>query len=125
MNKIFIFIALLFGELVFIVADVNAENSLTSSPNKVSLHHKDNRSDKTNRCPAMPIFGTFDGYVLSLEVVAEDAAETYELVINTESNQTVGQYTALELNQGIAVPSFQSATIELTTPSGFVYVGEL
>lgn len=71
------------------------------------------------------LYGAYDGYTLSIDVVADDEAATYELVVTAAATQTVGQYTAVELNQGVAVPPLQPATIELTTPAGAVYVGEI
>lgn len=129
MQKFLISIAIILSACVFNVGIANAEvnpGSASSQNIPVKLYQKDpNKNNKTNRCPAMPIYGTYDGYTLSIDVVADDEAATYELVVTTASTQTVGQYTAVELNQGVAVPPLQPATIELTTPSGAVYVGEI
>lgn len=127
MKRFLISIAIIFGAIIFTGDNVMAEVSQPTNPDKdrVALHHKGNDRGKTNRCPAMPIYGTYDGYTLSIDVVADDEAATYELVVTTAATQTVGQYTAVELNQGVAVPPLQPATIELTTPAGAVYVGEI
>lgn len=127
MKRFLISIAIIFGAIIFTGDNVFAGISQPTNPDKdrVALHHKSNGRGKTNRCPAMPIYGTYDGYTLSIDVVADDEAATYELVVTTAATQTVGQYTAVELNQGIAVTLLQPATIELTTPAGAVYVGEI
>lgn len=125
MRKFLIFIAIIFGAIIFAGDNIMAEVRQPINPNKVVLRHKNKGDNDTNRCPAMPIYGTYDGYTLSIDIVADDEAATYELVVTTAATQTVGQYTAVELNQGVAVPPLQPATIELTTPSGAVYVGEI
>lgn len=125
MQKFLITIAIILGVIVSVGDSVKAEVSPTNAPKMVVLKNKNNGNNKTNRCPAMPIYGTYDGYTLSIDVVADDEAATYELVVTTAGAQTAGQYTAVELNQGVAVPPLQPATIELTTPSGAVYVGEI
>lgn len=124
MKRFLISIAIIFGALLFLSVNAAGEQSKQNSTKTVSLFQK-SRNDKTRRCPAMPIYGTYDGYTLSIDVVADDEAATYELVVTTAGTQTVGQYTAVELNQGVAVPPLQPATIELTTPAGAVYVGEI
>lgn len=116
---------MLFGTLLFNIAFAAADTKPAPNNQDVLLRYNNNNKKPTNRCPAMPIYGTYDGYTLSIDVVADDEAATYELVVTTAATQTAGQYTAVELNQGIAVPPLQPATIELTTPSGAVYVGEI
>ena len=127
MKRFLIYITILLG--VFVLSETFAAANTNLAPankQEVLLRHKNNgKNPNTNRCPAMPIYGTYDGYTLSIDVVADDEAATYELVVTTVATQTVGQYTAVELNQGVAVPPLQPATIELTTPSGAVYVGEI
>lgn len=125
MQKFLISIAILLSALAFVEEPVKAEVCPTTAKTSVVLKNKDHGGNKSNRCPAMPIYGTYDGYTLSIDIVADDEAATYELVVTTAATQTVGQYTAVELNQGVAVPPLQPATIELTTPAGAVYVGEI
>lgn len=125
MKRFLISIAIIIGAVIFTGDNVMAEVRQPTNPNKVVLRHKNKDDNDTNRCPAMPIYGAYDGYTLSIDVVADDEAATYELVVTTAATQTVGQYTAVELNQGVAVPPLQPATIELTTPAGAVYVGEI
>ena len=125
MKRFLISIAIIFGAIIFAEDNVMAEVRQPTNPNKVVLRHKNKGDNDTNRCPAMPIYGTYDGYTLSIDVVADDEAATYELVVTTAATQSAGQYTAVELNRGVAVPPLQPATIELTTPAGAVYVGEI
>lgn len=127
MKRFLIYITILLSVFVlnetFAVANTNLA---PANKQEVLLRHKTNsKNPNANRCPAMPIYGMYDGYTLSIDVVADDEAATYELVVTTAATQTVGQYTAVELNQGVAVPPLQPATIELTTPAGAVYVGEI
>lgn len=124
MQKFSFIIVLLCCTLLF-SNSVNGELPKRPTTENIYLFQKKRNDKTTNRCPAMPIYGTYDGYTLSIDVVADDEAATYELVVTTAGTQTVGQYTAVELNQGVAVPPLQPATIELTTPSGAVYVGEI
>ena len=130
MNRFVISIAIIFATLFFSVNDANADvnsgsTSSSAVPIRLRKNNPNNPNKPSNRCPAMPIYGTYDGYTLSIDVVADDEAATYELVVTTAGTQTVGQYTAVELNQGVAVPPLQPATIGLTTPAGAVYVGEI
>ena len=125
MQKFLISIAILLSALAFVEEPVKAEVCPTTAKTSVVLKNKDHGGNKSNRCPAMPIYGAYDGYTLSIDVVADDEAATYELVVTTAATHTVGQYTAVELNHGVAVPPLQPAKIELTTPAGAVYVGEI
>lgn len=124
MKRFLISFAIIFGALLFLSVNAAGEQSKQKPKETVSLFPRHDKKP-ANRCPAMPIYGTYDGYTLSIDVVADDEAATYELVVTTAATQTVGQYTAVELNQGVAVPPLQPATIELTTPAGAVYVGEI
>lgn len=125
MKHFFTICTIIFAFSISIFASANTTPTPDNSSYAILRLKPKSGNTGGNRCPAMPIYGTYDGYTLSIDVVADDEAATYELVVTTAATQTVGQYTAVELNQGVAVPPLQPATIELTTPAGAVYVGEI
>lgn len=130
MKKLLIFCASLSLSIFIAIADTTKQPQQpkepqqperTSSSRPIIITQK-RIASSSMRAPAMPIYGYFDGQMLTVDFMAAEDNEILTIYYHCEASVEQQVCSAAELCQGITVTVTAPFWLEIVTESGVVYI---